>query len=64
LTIYNRWGQKVFKTNNPDINWNGIDSESGIECSEGVYYYICDVYESYLEGEKKRTIRGSIQIIR
>ncbi len=64
LSIYNRWGQEVFKTNKPDINWNGKDMKSGIDCSEGVYYYICDVYESYLEGEKKRTIRGSIQIIR
>ena len=25
LTIYNRWGQEVFKTENPEINWNGKD---------------------------------------
>ncbi len=64
LTIYNRWGQEVFKTENPAINWNGKDMNSKVDCSEGVYYYICDVYESYLEGDKKRTIRGSIQLIR
>lgn len=64
LTIYNRWGQEVFKSENPEINWSGKDQESGIDCSEGVYYYICDVYENYLDGERKRTIRGSINLIR
>lgn len=64
IIIYNRWGQEVFSTNDIDINWNGKDQESGIDVSEGVYFYIADVYESYLEGTKKRTIRGSITIIR
>jgi gliding motility-associated-like protein len=64
ITIYNRWGQEVFKTNNIDINWNGDDQKSGRPCMEGVYYYIADVYESYLEGTKKRSLRGTINIIR
>ncbi|OYU96328.1 MAG: hypothetical protein CFE21_07985 [Bacteroidetes bacterium B1(2017)] len=64
IVIYNRWGQEVFKTNNIDINWDGNDQESGKELTESVYYYIADVYESYLEGTKKRTLRGTITIIR
>jgi gliding motility-associated-like protein len=64
LIIYNRWGQEVFVTNNIDIYWNGNDQKTGNECSEGVYFFIADVYESYLEGTKKRTIRGTINIIR
>jgi gliding motility-associated-like protein len=64
IVIYNRWGQEVFVSNNININWNGNDLKSGIECAEGVYFYIVDVYESYLEGTKKRSIRGTINIIR
>ncbi len=64
INIYNRWGLIVFQTNDIDINWNGKDQKTGIECTEGVYYYICDVYESYLDGSKKRTLRGSLQLIR
>jgi gliding motility-associated-like protein len=64
LIIYNRWGQMVFETSDININWDGKDLASGVECSEGVYYYIADVYESYLDGTKKRTIRGTVTIIR
>jgi len=64
IVIFNRWAQVVYKTSDKDINWNGKDYESGIDCSDGVYYYICDVFESFLDGTRKRTIKGSIQIIR
>ncbi|MBC7382898.1 MAG: gliding motility-associated C-terminal domain-containing protein [Bacteroidia bacterium] len=64
ITIYNRWGMQVFHTNEIDINWNGKDQKSGVECLEGVYYYICDVFESYLDGTRKRTLKGSVQLIR
>ena len=64
IIIYNRWGQEVFRTSNIDINWNGDDQKTGKPCSEGVYYYIADVYESYLEGTKKRSLKGTINIIR
>jgi gliding motility-associated-like protein len=64
IVIYNRWGAEVYVSNNININWNGNDLKSGVECAEGVYFYIADVYESYLEGTKKRSIRGTINIIR
>jgi gliding motility-associated-like protein len=62
--LYNRWGQEVFHSNDIDINWNGKDQKSGVDCVEGVYYYIAEVYESYLEGSKKRTLRGTITLIK
>ncbi|MFN4084008.1 MAG: gliding motility-associated C-terminal domain-containing protein [Bacteroidia bacterium] len=64
MVIYTRWGQEVFKTNDTDINWDGTDQKSGNDCAEGVYYYICEVYESYIDGTRKRTIRGTITLIR
>lgn len=64
MSIYNRWGQEVFYTENTDINWDGTDQKSGVACTDGVYYYICTVYESYLDGTRKRTLRGSVQLLR
>ncbi len=64
ISIFNRWGQEVFHTNDLDINWNGTDQKSAAELSEGVYFYIAEVSESYLDGTKKRVLRGTINIIR
>ncbi len=62
--IFNRWGNLVFESNDPAINWDGTDQQSGIDCPAGVYYYICEIEESYLSGDQQRTSRGSIQLIR
>jgi gliding motility-associated-like protein len=64
LSIYNRWGTKVFGTTNPDINWDGKDQYSHKDCSDGVYFYVCDVYELRLKGEIIRQLHGSITILR
>jgi gliding motility-associated-like protein len=62
MTIYNRWGQIVFKTNNPDINWDGRNSTNGKIVTSGVYYYICDVYEPRIIGETVRNLTGFIHV--
>ena len=64
LKIFNRWGKIVFTTENPDINWDGKDKNNGMKCSDGVYFYICDVYEIRLTGIIKRTIHGYIHLLR
>ena len=38
-TIMNRWGQVVFNINTVEGGWDGR-TMAGIECSEGVYYYL------------------------
>jgi gliding motility-associated-like protein len=38
LEIFNRWGQRVFITDSPDMDWDGR-SEGGIMESDGTYYY-------------------------
>lgn len=64
IVIFNRWGTIVFKTEDPDINWDGKDRNSKNACSVGVYYYICDVFEKRLQGLTKRTLQGNIHLIR
>ncbi|MCF6365100.1 MAG: gliding motility-associated C-terminal domain-containing protein [Bacteroidales bacterium] len=62
MTIYNRWGSPVFETEDPDINWNGIDFKTKKPVSDGVYYYVCDVYEKRLSGIVVRNLAGFIRI--
>lgn len=64
IKIYNRWGGLVFATTNIDIEWDGNEQITGKELPDGVYFYVCDIYERFLEGEKKRTIRGTVHLIR
>ena len=64
LEIYNRWGRLVFKTEDPAIKWDGKILNTGQPASDGVYYYVCDVYEIRLAGIVKRTIKGTVTIIR
>jgi gliding motility-associated-like protein len=64
LKIVNRWGNLIFATQDPAIKWDGKLQGSNQDVSDGVYYYICDVYELTLNGTVKRTLRGSITVIR
>ena len=64
INIYNRWGQIMFHTINPMINWNGNDQSSGKPCPDGVYYYICTVNEIRVTGIQQITLKGFVQIIR
>ncbi len=64
IKIFNRWGNIVFTTQNPDINWDGRDITTKQECSDGVYFYVCEVFEYRLGGIKMRTLHGSVSLYR
>ncbi|NNF01260.1 MAG: T9SS type B sorting domain-containing protein, partial [Bacteroidia bacterium] len=59
IKIYNRWGNLVFETTDPDVNWNGKLNNSGGACPDGVYFYTCVVNEIYLEGIRSRVLKGN-----
>lgn len=46
VTIYNRWGNKVYSKDNYDNTWNGYPNVSGTlgnqKLSQGTYYYIIE----------------------
>lgn len=39
IKIFNRWGQKIYESNNPDFEWDGITLD-GSPVREGVYVYV------------------------
>lgn len=60
---FNRWGQEVFFTEDPKINWNGMDQATNKMLSQGVYFYKCTVYAIRLEGEVPFELHGFIHLI-
>ncbi|MEZ4965178.1 MAG: PKD domain-containing protein [Saprospiraceae bacterium] len=40
MSIWNRWGEKVFETNNPNDEWNGRAQNTGGMSPAGVYVYL------------------------
>jgi gliding motility-associated-like protein len=63
IKFYNRWGQPVSEEiNTPDILWDGKDKNSKKVLPDGVYYYVCDVYEQRLIGLEPRTLIGFVKI--
>ena len=62
MHIYNRWGEEVFATSNPDIAWGGNHKGTDDKVTTGVYYYVCDVYEERISGKEHTTLVGFIHV--
>lgn len=62
LRVYNRWGQEVFSTQNPDEVWDG--TYLGKKCSEGVYVWAFEF--EYTEADRVRPWieTGTVSLIR
>lgn len=65
MKIYNRWGTLVFETSDPGINWDGRDKNNNKPVKDGVYYYVCSVYELRVEGLRRNSniLNGFIHVI-
>jgi gliding motility-associated-like protein len=61
LEIYNRWGQRVFHSDNRDHQWDGNDERSGLACVPATYFY---VFKYKLIGEKDKTVQGTVDLVR
>lgn len=62
-SIFNRWGEVLFETQDPLINWDGIESKKGRKVTEGVYFYLCKVYYLTLAGEKSFLLNGFFHVV-
>jgi len=63
MTIYDRWGIKVFESTDTKKGWDGRTT-SGIECSEGTYYYVISYYAKSALETKWGGLKGFVQLIR
>lgn len=62
MRIFNRWGDLVFKTDNPLIEWDGTVLNTSKKAGTGVYYYLCDVWEPRISGLEVRNLVGFIHV--
>lgn len=65
MLIYNRWGELVFSTKDPNLNWNG-ENLRGKPLPAGTYHYVCKVIEQRVTGNvlSPVVLRGYIDLIR
>jgi len=61
LTIFNRWGEEIFFSNDHTASWDGAMSE-GTDCPDGVYNYLLE-YQEINKGEVQR-ILGFVHLLR
>lgn len=59
LLVFDRWGEKVFETNDQYFNWDG--TYRGARQDAAVYIYVMKIV--YLNGKTDRTYKGSITIL-
>ncbi len=57
LTVFNRWGDVVYKSNDYQNNWEGVNT-SGQPLPEGTYYYLLDL------GSQSAPVKGYVVIMR
>ena len=62
LAIYNRWGELIFVSNNPEIGWDGSCVKTGKMSPIGTYTYKLD-YQLKNQAELK-SISGHVNLIR
>jgi gliding motility-associated-like protein len=61
LKIYNRWGNLIWYTNNPDEHWDGKHIDSKEEVPDGTYFYVY-IGKTVTEVEFKSS--GSVTLLR
>lgn len=58
VSIYNRWGQKLFESADYKNNWDGSSESNGVHVPAGTYFYIIEL------PEQKEIFKGWIELIK
>ncbi|MBA3900323.1 MAG: gliding motility-associated C-terminal domain-containing protein, partial [Bacteroidetes bacterium] len=61
MAIYNRWGERIYETNQLSRPWNGRHQKSGTMQSKGIYTYTINLQD--LEGINS-TFNGTVTLLR
>lgn len=62
LTLFDRWGNTVFDTREPEQGWNGEQANTGYFAPPGVYAYRIHIREA--ESGEPREWNGSVTLVR
>ena len=63
MEVYNRWGQMMYETSNPNLGWNGGVDNSADKVPDGTYYYII-TFKDYCANEPLTTEKGHVTLLR
>jgi gliding motility-associated-like protein len=61
LRIYDRWGHVLFRSEDPQVGWNGREENIGRPCPSGVYTYDLFITD---EDDRQYNYNGSLILIR
>jgi gliding motility-associated-like protein len=62
IRIFNRWGERVFFSEDSKVQWNGKVNNDGADCPSGTYFY---QLEYRFKGKDKiNHVNGSVNLIR
>jgi gliding motility-associated-like protein len=59
FVIYNRWGEKVFESDQPAKGWDG--TYKGLPATPGVYVYLLELVDSR---NRRISEKGTVQLLR
>lgn len=59
--IYDRWGQQVFNTVDPNKGWDGTNMNNGKDCNQGAYMYVIAIE---LPNKEIKTFKGDVTLMR
>ncbi len=62
--IFNRWGNILFDTDDPLIQWDGKSKQTKMDCPPGTYFYVTDITYVGVTGEESLHLQGSITIVK
>lgn len=62
MEIYNRWGEKIFESNDYNIGWDGTYSLSDGKVQDGVYNWIISFKTT--ASDARKTINGHVTLLR
>ncbi|MDX1942034.1 MAG: gliding motility-associated C-terminal domain-containing protein, partial [Saprospiraceae bacterium] len=61
LVVFNRWGQKVFETRDPNIGWNGKFNNTGTQLPPDVYGWIV---QTVCPNGQRYEAQGNVSLLR
>ena len=62
MLIYDRWGNVIFESHDPNRGWNGTLGENGDVVTEGIYNW--KIYFTEILSKERRKISGDVLIIK